>query len=86
MPKAAFRWNPQALYEIRSSAAGIIDQHLSNICDRANAMTSGTFEWESHQGSRSPQGRWRGTVYPADYRARRDNATDNILVKALGGG
>lgn len=85
MAKVRFRWNMNALYEIRSSAQPLVDEHLRRIADRANSMSSGTFEWESHQGRRAPQGRWRGTVYPTDWRARRDNANDNVLLRALGG-
>lgn len=77
-----FKWNRNALYQIRTMAQPLVDEHLSRL---ARAAGPG-FEWESHQGRKAPYGRWRGTVYPATYQARIANARNNILVRVLGGG
>ena len=80
-------WNTRALYTIRTSAAGLVNEQLQRICDTANSMSkAGGFQWESHQGQMQPQGRWRGTVFPATARAMRVNQRDNTLVRAVGGG
>lgn len=80
-------WNMDALYRIRTQAQPLVDEHLQRICDRANAMFGADgFRWESHQGAKAPQGRWRGTVFPHTVHAIRSNNKHNTLLRALGGG
>lgn len=81
-----FEFTPRidGFYEVRSlpSVRAVIDQQLQRVAGSAGEG----YEWESHQGARSPQGRWRGTVYPNTWKARQDNARNNTLVRTLGGG
>lgn len=84
MAPIRFRWKPNALYEVRRlpGVQGEVERHASRI---ATAAGSG-FSWSSRQGRKNPQGRWRAIVYPDTWAARRRNARDNTLVRALGGG
>lgn len=77
-----FRWNRNALYEIRTMAEPLVSEQLRRLADAAGPG----YEWESHQGRKAPQGRWRGTVYPTTWAARRDNQRNNTLLRVLGGG
>ncbi|WP_432678071.1 hypothetical protein ACRAJ3_25290 [Rhodococcus pyridinivorans] len=79
-----FQWRPGALYEIRRlpGVQAEVERHASRIATAAGAG----FSWSSRQGAKRPQGRWRAIVYPDTWAARRRNATQNTLVRALGGG
>lgn len=79
-----FQWKSNALYEIRRlpGVQAEVERHASRIATAAGAG----FSWSSRQGARRPQGRWRAIVYPDTWAARRRNATQNTLVRALGGG
>lgn len=79
-----FQWRPGALYELRRlpGVQAEVERHASRIATAAGAG----FSWSSRQGARRPQGRWRAIVYPDTWAARRRNATQNTLVRALGGG
>ncbi|SED50947.1 hypothetical protein SAMN04490240_4069 [Rhodococcus pyridinivorans] len=79
-----FQWRPGALYEIRrlTGVQAEVERHASRIATAAGAG----FSWSSRQGAKRPQGRWRAIVYPDTWAARRRNATQNTLVRALGGG
>lgn len=84
MAPIRFRWKMGALYEVRRlpGVQGEVERHAARI---ATAAGSG-FSWSSRQGMKRPQGRWRAIVYPDTWAARRRNARDNTLVRALGGG
>ena len=84
MSRIRFRWKRDALYDVRRlpGVSGEVERHAQRI---AAAAGSG-FAWSSRQGMRKPQGRWRAIVYPDTWAARRRNARDNALVRALGGG
>ena len=79
-----FTWKKDALYEVRRLPAvqAEVERHALRIATAAGAG----FSWGSRQGMRRPQGRWRAIVYPETWAARRRNARDNTLVRALGGG
>jgi len=81
-------WKPNALHDIRTSAeaAAMVNAVLRNWAEQANSIGRGEYRFESHQGRKAPQGRWRGTVYTADWRAMRDNARNNTLLRVVGGG
>lgn len=87
MANVKIRWNHSALYEIRSSAGAVAmaNSILEGWAQKANSTGKGTYEWESHQGKKGPQGRWRGTVYTSDWRAMRDNMKNNTLIRVMGG-
>lgn len=79
-------WNKSALHELRSDpgAVAMANSILQSWADHANSIGKGTYKWESHQGKKAPQGRWRGTVYTADWRAMRDNQKRNTLLRVVG--
>ncbi|SDT83748.1 hypothetical protein SAMN04488548_10210 [Gordonia westfalica] len=47
-------------------------------------MGEGTYAVGSRAGMARPQGRWRASVVTADYKAQRDNARNNTILRALG--
>lgn len=80
-------WNIEGFYDLRR-APGIvaeIDRIAAELADNASAADGGEYGWESHQGKRAPQGRWRATVYTMDHTARENNAQENTLLNLLGG-
>ncbi|MCF3941323.1 hypothetical protein [Gordonia tangerina] len=79
------KWNTQALYDLRREPGVVaeLESMAQRICDRANAEGEGTYAVGSQQGARNPQGRWRTTVVTADYRAIRDNAKHNTLIRVM---
>ena len=83
-------WNPQAFKDIRygrhdSSIIGLLEAEGQKIADRANASSGGGYAVGSRPGAARPQGRHRVTVITASYKAMRDNAKNNSLLRALGG-
>lgn len=80
-------WNRTALHELRSSpgAVAMANEILAAWASKANSMGKGAYGYESHQGRKAPQGRWRGTVFTQDWRAMRENARNNILVRVANG-
>lgn len=78
-------------YKIRS--AGGVQAFLNGAADdvaaRANAQLKGKggkgFKTSSRQGAKRPQGRWRTTVAAVSPYAKRHNAKNNTLLKALSG-
>lgn len=84
MARARFVPKTDALYALRSSAP--VQGMVHAAAARVAASAGEGFEWSSQQGRRAPQGRWRAIVYPTTWKARRDNAANNTLVRALHGG
>lgn len=78
------KWNPDALYQLRSEP-GVRDK-LDSLAASVAARAGPGYSWSSQQGARRPQGRWRAIVFPDSWLARRDNATNNTLLRVLGGG
>ena len=85
MANGQLRWNPNALYEVRSAPAVVaeLNSMANAIAARANAIGKGTYAVGSQQGARNPQGRWRTTVVTADWMAMRNNLKHNTLIKAM---
>lgn len=83
MAPIRFRWKPEALYDVRRLPAvqAEVERHAARIATAAGAG----FVWSSRQGMKRPQGRWRAIVYPDTWSARRRNASQNTLVRVLGG-
>ena len=84
-------WNNDAFKAIRygrhdSSLIGLLEAEGQKIVDRANASSGGGYALGSRPGVARPQGRHRVTVITASYKAIRDNAKNNTLLRALGGG
>ena len=82
--KVRLKWRPNALYELRSEPGvrGLVDSTAASIAARAGPG----YDWSSQQGARRPQGRWRAIVFAETWMARRDNAMNNTLLRAMGGG
>lgn len=80
-------YNLPAFYELRRDPEIVseIDRIASEVADSAS-RDGGEYGWESHQGRRAPQGRWRATVFTKDAEARKKNAENNSLLRGLGGG
>ena len=86
MANSQLRWNPNALYEVRSSpgVAATVEGVAQRVCDIANSEGKGTYVLGSRQGAKRPQGRWRATVVTADWMAMRNNMRHNTLIRAMG--
>ncbi|ATL65140.1 hypothetical protein [Nocardia terpenica] len=84
MPKPTISWNKNAFYNLRRGPKVV--RELESRGRRIAAAAGDGFAVDSHQGARRPEGRWRVTVFAATAKAKRRNATDNTLVKALGAG
>lgn len=79
------KWNPDALYEIRSDPALIAAEEdaAQQVAGTANSAGKGTYLVGSRQGRKDPQGRWRTSVVTGDAEAMADNAENNTLLRAL---
>lgn len=84
MTQHRFVPKPGALYEIRTSPAAFA--WIDRVAAAKAAAAGDGFEWSSRVGRKNPQGRGRAIVYPATHAARRRNAKENTLVRALGSG
>ena len=86
-------WNMEAFRDIRygrhdPSIIGLLEGEAEKIADRANSMGGSAVKYAvgSQPGAARPRGRHRATVITANYAAMRDNAKNNTLLRALGGG
>ncbi|QSL99755.1 hypothetical protein SEA_ECLIPTUS_11 [Gordonia phage Ecliptus] len=81
-------WNQAAFKDIRygrtSEIIGELESHAERVADAASSMGEGQYETGSQPGRARPQGRHRTSVVTADYKAMRETARDNILLRALG--
>ena len=88
-------WNMKGFEEIRRApkVLNLVDQTSVNFAARAGRG----YKASARQGAKGPspswnkkrgkgyQGRARSIVYPETFRAMRDNAKNNTLVKLMGG-
>lgn len=79
-------WNLEGFYDLRRAPEVVdeIDRLASDLADASAAADGGEYGWESHQGRKAPQGRWRATVFTKDQTARENNAKHNTLLNELG--
>lgn len=84
MAKPRIKWNPNGLYNLRRAPGVIIDleRRSRKVADACGAG----YETSSRQGAKRPQGRWRTTVVTTTWKAKRDNAKNNTLIRNLGSG
>lgn len=75
------KWNNQGFYDIRHAPG--VQRDLNNRAARIAAAAGDGYRTSSMQGARKPQGRWRATVITATYKAKRDNAKNNTLLRSL---
>ncbi|QXW04009.1 hypothetical protein [Rhodococcus globerulus] len=85
MGNVDIEWNPQALYELRSSPEVVADltRRTAAVFNAVGGASAG-YSMSSMQGARKPQGRWRETVAATGTKAKRDNAKNNTLLLATG--
>lgn len=90
------RWNLDGFEEVRRSGktAAMVD----TVAAQTAAAAGPGYDWSGRQGRKGPapewnrkrgpgyQGRYRAIVFPKSWRARRDNARNNTLVKLIGRG
>lgn len=78
MSTPRIEWNLSMFRKIRRSepVASLVDTACEHIADEAGPL----YTWSARQG----KSRYRGIVYPVDYRGRVDNLRNNTLLKALG--
>lgn len=79
-------WNVDEFKAIRYSGpvASMLEDHAGKIAGRAESMGDGHYAVGSRPGAARPQGRHRASVVTANYKAMRDNAKNNTLIKAMG--
>lgn len=80
MAKARIKWNVKEFENIRRSSkmVAVIDSSASRIAD---ACGDG-FEWSGQQG----KSRYRANVSAYTYEARRDNSSNNTLLRNIDAG
>lgn len=83
MTSARFVPRIEGFYEARSLPG--VQNAIRDQCRRIVAEAGPGYGWNDQQGRKNPQGRWRGTIYPVTYLARRDNLRNNTLARILGG-
>lgn len=88
------KWNINEFENLRRSGkvAAMVDTVAAQIATQAGPG----YVWSGQQGRKGPapawnkkrgegyQGRYRANVFPKSYRAKRDNARNNTLVKLIG--
>lgn len=89
-------WNPDGFEDVRRGAK--VAAEVDRVADRTARQAGRGYESSGRQGIKGPvpawnkrrgpgfQGRYRAIVFPATFRAMRDNAKNNTLVKLVGGG
>ncbi|SDT85179.1 hypothetical protein [Gordonia westfalica] len=79
-------WNQKAFKDVRygrtSDIISELEGHAERIADDASAMARARTRWVHGRHGTSP-GRWRASVVTADYKAQRDNARNNTILRAL---
>lgn len=82
--------NKKGFYNVRKAPKLVADleKRAGRIADKSNEDSglSDGYRTSSVQGKRKPQGRHRTTVITATAAAKRDNATNNRLVRNLDAG
>lgn len=90
------KWNMDAFEELRRSPK--VQTEVERVARIVAQRAGRGYEWSARQGRKGPppawnrrkgpgfQGRYRAIVYPDTFRAMRDNAKNNTLVKLVGGG
>jgi hypothetical protein len=74
--------------QLRSEPGVVADQQARGrrVQAAAESMSGAKYRMFSQQGRAKPQGRWRTSITTGDFRARRNNARYNELVRALDAG
>ncbi|SDT85204.1 hypothetical protein [Gordonia westfalica] len=79
-------WNQKAFKDVRygrtSDIISELEGHAERIADDASAMGEAVRGGFTGRHGTS-QGRWRASVVTADYKAQRDNARNNTILRAL---
>lgn len=75
------KWNNQGFYDVRRS--GPVQSMIATTAAGIASRAGSGYSWDAQQGRRNPQGRWRAIVFPDTWKARRDNARNNTLVRSL---
>jgi|SRR5699024_314100 len=88
-------WNPRGFEEIRQSDKVLAE--VRRVAVNVAAQAGSGYASSARHGKKGPspswnvrkgpgyQGRARAIVYPETFRAMRDNAKNNTLVKIMGG-
>ncbi|WP_342800974.1 hypothetical protein [Nocardia sp. No.11] len=74
-----------ALYEIRR-APGVqrdLERRARKVLAAAGGEAAG-YMMSTTQGEKKPQGRWRAAVFTSNFKAIKDNARNNTLVRNFG--
>lgn len=89
-------WNVKGFEEIRRSPK--VQAEVERVASNVARQAGPGYVSSARQGRKGPapawnkrrgpgfQGRYRAIVYPDTFRAMRDNAKNNTLVKLVGGG
>jgi hypothetical protein len=85
MKKTKVVHHQKAYYALRSEPGIVrfVEGEGKKTLEACGGESAG-YAMSSTQGRRNPFGRWRVGVYTREYKAIRDNAKNNTLLRALG--
>lgn len=81
---AKIKLNKKGFYDLRRASGVVAD--LESRAGRVRDACGDGFTTSSVQGKKAPYGRWRTTVAAYTYKARRENAKHNTILRALDAG
>lgn len=87
MPVTRIRHNIAGYYALRSEPGvrARLEQAGRSIHSEVGGDAAG-YGFDSRQGAKRPQGRWRVSVAALSFEARLDNARNHRLLRAMGAG
>ncbi|MEU4709510.1 hypothetical protein AB0G00_24100 [Nocardia salmonicida] len=87
MKPVQIKWNNAGFRALRSAPGVVADLEARAARIRAAAAAQGgEYKTDSQMGASNPQGRWRVSIYTADYKAKRRNAKHHSLLRAIDAG
>jgi hypothetical protein len=82
------KYKQNAMYEVRRApeVVALLEEQGERVAEAANStLPEGVgYRMSSSQGRKNPQGRWAVRVYTSSDHAKRSNAINNTLLRALG--
>ncbi|GEM41977.1 hypothetical protein NN4_64960 [Nocardia ninae NBRC 108245] len=85
--KPRIQWRPNGLHELREAPGPVKDlEARGRRVLRAAERSGGKYVFRSAKGEKAPSGRHRVSITTADWKARRTNARNHTLIRAVDSG